>query len=73
MACCPMRLTEGGRVRMNPFGTFDGRQRHHPNRSGDVVPRTYTLIAPQGKSLAPSYNGSRERALGYIVKKQRRA
>jgi hypothetical protein len=68
-----MRLTEGGRVRMNPFGTFDGRQRHPPNRSGDVVPRTYTLIAPQGKSLAPSYNGSRERALGYIVKKQRRA
>ncbi|MBR5410263.1 MAG: hypothetical protein IK104_06285 [Clostridia bacterium] len=63
MACCPMRLTEGGRVKMNPFGTFDGRQRHHPNRSGDVVPRTYTLIAPQGKSLAPSYNGSRERAL----------
>ena len=63
MACCPMRLSDGGRVTMNPFGTFAGRQRHHPNRSGDRIPKTYTLIAPQGKSLAPSYNGSRERAL----------
>ena len=63
MAWCPMRLEENGRVRMNPFGTFHGRQRHHPNRSGDRIPKTYTLIAPQGKSLAPSYNGSRERAL----------
>ena len=63
MACCPMRLEENGHVLMNPFGTFHGRQRHHPNRSGDRIPRTYTLIAPQGKSLAPSYNGSRERAV----------
>lgn len=63
MAYCPMRLTEEGRVLMNPFGTFHGRQRHHPNRSGDRIPLTYTLIAPQGKSLAPSYNGSRERAV----------
>ena len=62
MAHCPMRLEENGRVRMNPFGTFYGPQRHHPNRSGDRIPKTYTLIAPQGKSLAPSYNGSRERA-----------
>ncbi len=62
MAYCPMRLEENGRVRMNPFGTFTGSQRHHPNRSGDRIPLTYTLIAPQGKSLAPSYNGSRERA-----------
>ena len=63
MAYCPMRLEENGRVLMNPFGTFTGKQRHHPNRSGDRIPKTYTLIAPQGKSLAPSYNGSRERAL----------
>ena len=63
MAYCPMRLEENGRVLMNPFGTFYGRQRHHPNRSDDRIPRTYTLIAPQGKSLAPSYNGSRERAV----------
>ena len=63
MAFCPMRLKEGGRVIMNPFGTFYGRQRHHINRSGDRIPLTYTLIAPQGKSLAPSYNGSREQAV----------
>ena len=63
MAYCPMRLEDGGRVRMNPFGTFYGRQRHHPNRSKDRIPKTYSLIAPQGKSLAPSYNGSRERAV----------
>ena len=63
MACCPMRLAADGSVKMNPFGTFHGRQRHHWNRSGDRIPLTYTLIAPQGKSLAPSYNGSRERAV----------
>lgn len=63
MAYCPMRLGPGGRVTMNPFGTFFGSQRHHPNRSNDRIPLTYTLIAPQGKSLAPSYNGSRERAV----------
>lgn len=63
MAACPMRLEADGRVRMNPFGTFTGPQRHHPNRSGDRIPRTYTLIAPQGKSLAPAYNGSAETAM----------
>ncbi len=63
MAYCPMRLEEGGRVKMNPFGTFFGKQRHHKNRSGDRIPLTYTLIAPQSKSLAPAYNGSRERVL----------
>ena len=63
MAHCPMRLNADGSVLMNPFGTFTGRQRHHPNRSGDRIPLTYTLIAPQGRSLAPAYNGSRERAV----------
>ncbi len=63
MAHCPMRLDADGRVRMNPFGTFYGPQRHHPNRSGDRIFKTYVLIAPQGKSLAPSYNGSWERAV----------
>ena len=58
-----MRLNADGSVLMNPFGTFTGRQRHHPNRSGDRIPLTYTLIAPQGRSLAPAYNGSRERAV----------
>lgn len=63
MAYCPMRLYEDGSVEMNPFGTFFGKQRHHNNRSCDRIPLTYTLIAPQGKSLAPSYNGSREIAV----------
>ena len=63
MAACPMRLEAGGRVRMNPFGTFFGPQRRHPNRSKDIVPDTYSLIAPQSGSLAPSYNGSGERAV----------
>ena len=63
MAFCPMRLGIEGKVTMNPFGTFFGSQRHHPNRSNDRIPLTYTLIAPQGKSLAPSYNGSAERFL----------
>lgn len=62
MAHCPMRLEPNGAVRMNPFGTFYGPQRHHPNRSGDRIPKTFTLVAPQSKSLAPSYNGCRERA-----------
>ena len=63
MAACPMRLDDTGAVTMNPFGTFTGPQRHHPNRSNDRIPATYALIAPQSKSLAPAYNGSRERAL----------
>ena len=63
MAYCPMRLAADGSVKMNPFGTFFGCQRHHHNRSKDRIPQTYTLIAPQGKSLAPAYNGSRERAV----------
>ena len=61
MAYCPMRTA--GRFYLNPFGTFYGSQRHHPNRSGDRIPKTFTLVAPQSKSLAPSYNGSRERAV----------
>ena len=63
MAFCPMRLREDGSVTMNPFGTYFGKQRHHPNRSNDRIPKTYSLIAPQSKSLAPAYNGSRERAV----------
>ena len=63
MAFCPMRLMGDGSVNMNPFGTFYGKQRHHKNKSDDRIPLTYTLIAPQGKSLAPAYNGARERAM----------
>lgn len=67
MAHCPMRLENENVVKLNPFGTFFGKQRHHQNRSGDRIPLTYTLIAPQGKSLAPAYNGSRETAVMCIL------
>ncbi len=63
MAYCSMRLDGTGSVTMNPFGTFTGPQRKHFSRSGGKIPDTYTLIAPQGKSLAPAYNGAYERAL----------
>ena len=62
MAYCPMRLQSDGATVMNPFGTFYGRQRTHRSRSNGRIPQTYTLIAPQGKSLAPAYNGASERA-----------
>ena len=63
MAHCPMRLETDKTVRMNPFGTYYGKQRHHFGRSNDEILDTYTLVAAQGKSIAPSYNGSSETAL----------
>lgn len=63
MAHCPMRLEKDKTVRMNPFGSYYGKQRHHFGRSKDEVLDTYTLVAAQGKSIAPSYNGSQETAL----------
>lgn len=63
MAHCPMRLEKDKTVRMNPFGTYYGKQRHHFGRSKDEILDTYTLVAAQGKSIAPSYNGSQETAL----------
>ncbi|MBR3768293.1 MAG: hypothetical protein IKL10_08685 [Clostridia bacterium] len=63
MAHCPMRLEEDGTVRMNPFGTYYGKQRHHFSRSKNQIIDVYTLVASQGKSIAPSYNGSTETAL----------
>lgn len=63
MAHCPMRLEKDKTVRMNPFGTYYGKQRHHFGRSNDEILDTYTLVAAQGKSIAPSYNGSCETAL----------
>ncbi len=63
MAHCPMRLEENKTVRMNPFGTYYGKQRHHFSRSNDEILDTYTLVAAQGKSIAPSYNGSCETAI----------
>ncbi len=63
MAHCPMRLNEDKSVQMNLFGTYYGKQRHHWGRSGGKILDTYTLITPQGKSIAPSYNGVSETAL----------
>lgn len=63
MAHCPMRLEENGQVRMNPFGTYYGPQRHHWGRAKDQILKVYTLVAAQGKSIAPSYNGCSESAV----------
>lgn len=63
MAHCPMRLEKDKTVRMNPFGTYYGEQRHHFGRAHDEILGTYTLVAAQGKPLAPSYNGSSETAV----------
>ena len=48
---------------MNPFGTYYGDQRHHFGRAKDQILDVYTLVASQGKSIAPSYNGSTETAV----------
>lgn len=63
MAHCPMRLEKDKTVRMNPYGSYYGNQRHHFSRTKDQILNTYTLVAAQGKSIAPSYNGSEETAL----------
>lgn len=63
MAHCPMRLDEDKTVHLNPFGTYYGKQRHHSGRARDQILATYTLVTPQGKSIAPSYNGNRETAV----------
>lgn len=63
MAHCPMRLDEDETLHLNPFGTYDGPQRHHWGRAKDEILGTYTLISAQGKSLAPAYNGNSETAL----------
>ncbi len=63
MAHCPMRLEKDKTVRMNPYGTYYGNQRHHYGRAKDQILDTYTLVAAQGKSIAPSYNGSAETAI----------
>ena len=63
MAHCPMRLEKDKTVRMNPFGTYYGNQRHHFGRAKDQILNAYTYVAAQGKSIAPSYNGSSETAV----------
>lgn len=63
MAHCPMRLDEDKTVHMNPFGTYYGKQRNHFSRSKGQILDAYTLVAAQGKSIAPSYNGCSETAV----------
>ena len=63
MAHCPMRLDEDKTVHMSPFGTYYGPQRHHWGRANDEILATYVLVTPQGKSLAPAYNGNSETAM----------
>ncbi len=63
MAHCPMRLNADKSVQMNPFGTYYGKQRHHWSRTGGQILETYPLITPQGKSIAPAYNGCSETAV----------
>lgn len=63
MAHCPMRLDADGTVHMNMFGTYYGKQRHHWGRANDEILATYTLVTPQGKSIAPAYNGNSETAV----------
>lgn len=63
MAYCPMRLEKDKTVRMNPFGTYFGKQRHHWSRTKGQILDVYTLVASQGKSIAPAYNGSSETAV----------
>lgn len=63
MAHCPMRLDEDKTVHMNPFGTYFGKQRNHWSRTKGQILDTFTLITPQGKSIAPAYNGVSETSL----------
>ena len=66
MAHCPMRLrrTNGQDiVQLNPFGTYNGRQRKHPSRGNGSICEAFVIVAPQSRSLAPAYNGVEETAL----------
>lgn len=63
MAHCPMRKLENGKVQMNPFGTYYGKQRHHWSRANGEILETYVYVTPQGKSIAPAYNGAHECAM----------
>ena len=66
MAHCPMRLAQkDGQaiVRMNPFGTYHGKQRRHPTRSNGAVGDSFVMVAPQARSIAPAYNGVCENSM----------
>jgi len=59
-AYCPMRLREkDGRqaVYLNPFGTYSGKQFSHLHEGLNVGAAIMKLVAPQLRTVAPSYNG----------------
>ena len=64
MAHCPMRLRtmETGKyhLSLNPFGTYDGKQRFYPSNGNGCIMELYQAVMPQAKSLAPAYNGVEE-------------
>ena len=79
MAHCPMRLEtvrEGEhRLSLNPFGTYDGKQRFYPSDGNGCIMELYQAVMPQAKSLAPAYNGVEEFSVqmlyGYGAAKER--
>ena len=69
MAHCPMRLKSVGEksiVSMNPFGTYDGKQRYYPTKGNGSVAKLYEAVMPQAASLAPAYNGATEMCIQQI-------
>lgn len=69
MAHCPMRLKSIGEksiVSINPFGTYDGKQRYYPTKGNGSVAELYEAVMPQAGSLAPAYNGASELCIQQI-------
>jgi hypothetical protein len=62
MAFCPMRI-RGGKLYLNPFGTYYGKQRHHATGGNGLGAQVAVYSAPQFFPLAPSYNGAEEEFL----------
>lgn len=62
MAFCPMRLRDG-KLYLNPFGTYSGKQRHHATHGNGLGALAAVYAAPQFYPLAPAYNGASEEVL----------
>jgi hypothetical protein len=59
MAFCPMRIRDG-KLYLNPFGTYYGKQRHHKTYGSGLGAQAAIHSAPQFYPLAPAYNGAEE-------------
>jgi hypothetical protein len=63
-AFCPLRTRSGKRsalhVRLNPFGTYTGRQLHYPIADTGLGRQAAIAGGETLRSLAPSYNGRSE-------------